>query len=69
MRNKTHRNRRKKRCGEHISYLTREDACHNMLLLAGTTGTTGLTSYHCQTCGDWHVGHAPRAIRQRYCLD
>lgn len=68
MRNRTHKNRRNKRCGEKRCYLTREDACHNMLLLAGTTGTGNLSCYRCEDCKEWHVGHMPMSIRERYQL-
>jgi len=69
MRNKIHRNRRKKRCGDKVRYLTREDAAHNMILLAEQRGVTGLSVYKCVDCKEFHVGHTPTRIRQLYDLE
>lgn len=70
MRNKTHRHRRQKHCGEKRCYLTREDACHNMLLLANRPDRAAgpLNVYRCETCQEFHVGRIPPAIRERYQL-
>ncbi len=72
MRNKNHRNRRDKHCGEKRCYLTREDACHNMLLLANSENCkphiAPLSVYRCSNCQEFHVGHMPTAIRERYQL-
>lgn len=71
MRNKKHRARRKQTCeatGKR-KYLTREDAAHDMGLLARTaTHSAGLCAYSCASCGEHHVGHMPYSIRQRYGL-
>lgn len=69
MRNKKHQAIRRKNCGEKRSYLTREDAAHNMGLLASMTGTTGLSVYRCAACREFHVGHTPRGLRDRYGLN
>ena len=76
MRNLTHRHRRDKRCGEHRCYLTLEDACSNLFLLAhsperkaGPTETNLLNVYRCHQCGEFHVGHIPAAIRLRFQLN
>jgi hypothetical protein len=69
MRNPTHRNRRKKVCGKHRCYPTREDGAVGMFLLSSRTGTTGLSVFRCKLCGEFHVGHTPRAIKLRYGLE
>jgi hypothetical protein len=70
MRNKIHRRKRKKFCGEKRSYLTREDACSDMGLPAKTTGTKGLSVYRCKDgCGQFHIGHTPYKIQQRFGLE
>jgi hypothetical protein len=66
MRNPRHRKRRKKRCGNKIRYRTREDACHNMGLLARTANTQNLSVYRCAKCHEYHVGHLPAKIRDKY---
>jgi len=71
MRNKKHRNLRKKFCGEKRKrcYLTRDDASSDMGLLTKTTGTTGLSVYRCRNgCGQYHIGHTPKEVRQRFGL-
>lgn len=73
MRNRTHKNRRNKHCGKHRCYLTREDACHNMLLLANSENCHPYEQmfnvYRCKTCQEFHVGHMPFAVRERYNLN
>jgi len=72
MRNPVHRARRRKFCGNKKSYLTREDACCDMGLLAKTReaipGEYMLNVYTCKHCGGFHVGHTPKKVRERFGL-
>jgi len=71
MRNENHRNRRQKHCGKKRCYLTREDACHNMLRLASSENFERggmLNVYHCPHCQEFHVGTMPPSVRERYQL-
>jgi hypothetical protein len=68
MRNKIHRQRRRETCeatGKH-KYLTREEAAAGMGVLARTTSAEGLSAYRCAECAEFHVGHMPRFIRERF---
>ena len=71
MRNLKHRARRKQTCeatGKR-KYLTREDAAHDMGLLARTTTHgPGISAYKCGSCGEHHVGHMPKQIKERFGL-
>lgn len=71
-RNIRHRNRRRKLCGEKLSHLTREEACRYMGMLQEskipTPGETIISVYFHKDCGGWHVGHTPRAVRERFGL-
>lgn len=69
MRNPIHRNHRRKLCGGKVSYLTREDACFVMGRLSQNTGSKNLSVYFHALCGGYHVGHIPRALRQKFGLE
>jgi hypothetical protein len=74
MRNRIHRNRRRKYCGEgqdrKLCHLTREDAAHFMAVLLETTGSKPqpLSAYLHKACGEWHVGHCGKAVREKFHL-
>lgn len=70
MRNPVHRQRRHATCeatGKH-KYRTREDAAAGMGLLARNTGDVGLSAYRCAECAEFHVGHVPKQVAERYGL-
>ena len=76
MRNLIHRRRRHKLCRHHRCYLTLEDACHDLLLLAhsplralGPEESNQLDVYRCPHCHEFHVGHIPASVRNTYKLD
>lgn len=68
MRNPIHRQRRHAVCdvtGKH-KYRTREEAAAGMGLLARNTGTDTLSAYKCAECREFHIGHMPKKILERY---
>jgi len=70
MRNLKHRRLRKQFCSStgKRKYKTREDAAHDMGLLARTALSTGLNAYRCRECSEFHVGHTTRLVRARFGL-
>ena len=70
MRNPIHRQRRHATCeasGKH-KYRTREEAAAGMGLLARNTGAESLSAYKCAECREFHVGHMPKQVMERYGL-
>lgn len=56
------RNVRKKMCSGKDRYSTLEEAQAQARL--ANKRTSWINAYHCKSCGGYHIGHAPRNVRQ-----